>query len=173
MKISSLIFDSKQKQIFEKLKNSFKLLEDTLAQLKDFCLSIKFKATSPIFPDFFLSKYKDDLRLTKVGKRIRLDFSLMPGQTEGEFLRSSQTLLFNCSNITLEDLERHNKIVLINREKKTFSTPFSKITLNEKKALLRDIFFKMAEHKIDFVVDSIKIEGLKARKQDLKGGLEK
>jgi hypothetical protein len=149
--------------MFEKFRDSLESLEMVLSRMEDFDLTIQFKVTSPILPDFFMSKYRDTLRLVKVQNRIRLDFNLMPAENN-EFITLPQTILFNCSNISGSQLDQHNKIVLVNHQNQTFCTPFSKITLAEKKSLLKDIFFKMAEKKLDFIVNSVKLEQVKAKK---------
>lgn len=149
--------------MFDKFKTSLQKLEGEVLRLTDFDLSIKFKVTSPILPDFFMSKYRDTLRLVKVKDKIRFDFSLMPTGND-DFESCPQTILFNCSNVSQSQLDQHNKIVLINHQKKTFCTPFSKITLDEKKSLLKDVFFKIEENQVDFIVNSVKIEQVKAKK---------
>lgn len=149
--------------MFEKFRDSLESLEMVLSRIEDFDLTIQFKVTSPILPDFFMSKYRDTLRLVKMQNRIRLDFTLMPAENN-EFITRPQTILFNCSNISGSQLGQHNKIVLVNHQNQTFCTPFSKITLAEKKSLLKDIFFKMAEKKLDFIVNSVKLEQVKAKK---------
>lgn len=154
--------------MFDKFRQSLDKLDSELGLLPDFDLSIQFKVTSPILPDFFMSKYRDTLRLIKVKNKIRLDFSLMPTE-KNEFISCPQTILFNCTNVSEEQLDQHNKIVLVNHQKKTFCTPFSKITLTEKKSLLKDIFFKVAENKVDFIVNSVTLEQVKAKKDKFKG----
>lgn len=165
MNIASIIFDSKEQQMFDKFRDSLTKLECALQGLEDFTLNIDFKVTSPFFPDFFTSKYRDSLRLSKRVNRLRLDYSLSPGKESGEFLRCPQTLIFNCSNISQHSLSQHNRIILINQEKKTFSTPFSKITIGEKKSLFRDVFFKIEQKNVDFIVDHVKVQELKAKYQ--------
>ena len=154
--------------MFDKFRISLDKLDTALARLQNFMMFIDFKVTSSYLPDFFMSKYKDSLRLYKKDSRMRLDYSLSPGKEPGEFTRCAQSLIFNCTNINSNQLNHQNRIVLVNRDKQTYSMPFSKITIGEKKSLFRDVFFKIEQKNVDFIVDRVKLQDLKAKHQKIK-----
>ena len=154
--------------MFLMLRKSFEKMDAELEKMADFSLRIDVKVSSPILPDFLMSKYTDSLHVAKRGKSLRMDFNLMPAEGGG-ILKQSSSLFYNPLNVNPADLKTHNNLVLVNNEKNTFYSPFSRITLQEKQHLLADIFYKVNQNKVDVSANSVLTQDLAASKSVVKG----
>lgn len=104
----------------------------------------------------------DTFTLTKYKSSIRLDFRMVPGSKGISYQPSS--LLYNPLNIDPEDLCKLKKVVWVNHEKQTFNTPFSLITLQEKKALLKDLFHQITSRNEDLAIDNVRFCDIELKK---------
>lgn len=154
--------------MFLMLRKSFEKVDSELDKVADFSLKIDVKVSSPILPDFLMSKYTDSINVIKIGKSLRMDFSLMPAEGGG-ILKQSSSLYYNPLNVNPADMKLHNNLVLVNREKGTFYSPFSRITLQEKQHLLREIFYKVNQNKVDVAASQISTQDLNVSKSMNKG----
>lgn len=162
------MFDQKETMIYTKLRSSLMQIDSELAKIPDFSMKMKLRVTSPILPDFIMSKYRDDVSVQKKGNSIRLDFSLLPKGNK-DMVHQSTTMIYNPLNLDPDDLTMHNKIVLVNHERRTFTAPFGKVVHKEKQALLKDIFFMVAQKNKDYLVNQVKVEDLRAFKVQSRG----
>lgn len=160
--------NSLESLMFLMLRKNFEKVDSELDKVADFRLRIDVKVSSPILPDFLMSKYTDTINVIKVGKSLRMDFSLMPAEGGG-ILKQSSSLYYNPLNVNAADMKLHNNLVLVNHEKGTFYSPFSRITLQEKQHLLREIFYKVNQNKVDASANQISTQDLSVSKSMNKG----
>ena len=171
VKTSSLMFDLKEKKIYSKLIHSLDRIDEELQKICDFTIRLQLRAISPFFPDFIMSKYRDDIVIYKRGSSIRVDFSLYPKGSNDVTHRKS-TMLYNPLNIEHSQLQALNKIALINHEGRKFFAPFSCVVHKEKQSLLKDIFYEVSQQNKSFNVSEVNIHNVETERS-ISQGLEK
>lgn len=78
------------------------------------------------------------------------------------YQRSS--VMYNPLNIDPDEALKLKKVVWVNHEKQTFNTPFSLITLLEKKAILKDLFHQVASKNEDLSTEKIRFLDIELKK---------
>lgn len=140
--------------------------------MPDFQLGISIQVTSPVLPNFLLGKYKDDVLLFKRGASLRMDFSLLPTDDKKVKIQKS-SFFYNPLNIDPKGLKANHGMILANHEKGTFSTPLSRIDISQKRAILKDIFFKVGQEMKDSSSHTVEFRNMCVETNKTKDGVEK
>ena len=162
------MFDFKEAAIRKKLQDKLFEIDEKIEDITDFKLAINFQVTSPILPDFFVGKFRDDIIVYKRSSSLRIDFSLLPTESK-EVKKQKSSLYYNPLNLDPKTMQEHLNLVLVNHQNSSFSTPLSKINLPQKRAILKEIFFKVGQEKKDSSSHTVGFHNMKIEKSHSNG----
>ena len=119
------------------------LIFQTLSNMKDFYMEMKWNFESSFIPFFSKFAPSDTYKIWKVGSSMRLDFSFLGVNKKHKFIKTNTSILFrNFEQVFEENYPGKDKVIL-QKDKKFVIDPFAQIEEKDKKEFYHEMINDM------------------------------